>query len=302
MDRCLDTASVGRITATAGLFIFSMNCGHIAICILIAAGALDDISRLQSDFITREETEVFLFRNFHKVIGFDPELLGERNFTRSVFRTLRIVLNRKCFCLAFRIVIDDKLDRMNDTHDTLRCRIEILTETVLEECEVNHCIYLRNTVSGVEVMDGSRCITTAAKTTERRHTRIVPSVDKTCLDHVAELSLRKYRMGDTQSCKLDLTGLRGYGYILDDPVIQRSVCLKLERAEGVCDTFKCIFDRVREVIHRIDAPLVTGVVVTHVVDTVDRRITHIEVAGSQIDLRTKCHGSIFKLAVLHSLK
>lgn len=48
---------------------------------------------------------------------------------------------------------------------------------------------------------------------------------------------------------------------------------KLQRADGVCDSLKGIRDAVGIVIHRVDAPPVTGTVVVGATDAVDDRVT-----------------------------
>ena len=70
----------------------------------------------------------------------------------------------------------------------------------------------------------------------------------------------------------------------------------------MCDSFESVFDRMSEVVHRIDAPLCASSVVRKVIDPVDNWISHVEVAGSKIDLRTESHLSVFKFACSHSLK
>ena len=68
------------------------------------------------------------------------------------------------------------------------------------------------------------------------------------------------------------------------------------------DAFKCIFDRVSEVVHGVDAPLVTGSVMRQVIDPVDNWVSHVEVARSEVDLGTESHLSVLKFAGSHSLK
>ncbi len=53
--------------------------------------------------------------------------------------------------------------------------------------------------------------------------------------------------------------------------------LKFKRTERVRNVFKSIAERVGEVIHRIDAPLIACAVMFHMTDTVHNRITHIHV-------------------------
>ena len=45
--------------------------------------------------------------------------------------------------------------------------------------------------------------------------------------------------------------------------------------------------RVREVVHRIDAPRVAGPVVGGVADPVERRVAHVEVRRRHVDLRAQ---------------
>ena len=109
-------------------------------------------------------------------------------------------------------------------------------------------------------------------------------------------------MCDAESCKLDLTGLAGGGDVVYDPVIKGSVRFELERAEGVRDAFQCVFDRMCEVVHRIDAPLCACSVMRQVIDPVDNGISHVEVAGCEIDLGAERHLAVLEFAGSHSLE
>ena len=57
-----------------------------------------------------------------------------------------------------------------------------------------------------------------------------------------------------------------------------------------------------EVVHGVDAPLCACSVVRQVIDPVDNRVSHVEVAGSEVDLCTESHLSVFEFAGSHSLK
>ena len=78
--------------------------------------------------------------------------------------------------------------------------------------------------------------------------------------------------------------------------------LKLQRAEGVGDALQGILNGVGEVVHGVDAPLVALTVVVLVVDAVDDRVTHVEVAGGQIDLGPQRHGAVGELTGPHALE
>ena len=76
--------------------------------------------------------------------------------------------------------------------------------------------------------------------------------------------------------------------------------LKLKTAKRMRNSFDRILDRVSEVIHRVNAPFVAGAVVMQMVDAVDNRIPHIEVAGSKINLRAKRHRTVLEFTGLHA--
>ena len=55
------------------------------------------------------------------------------------------------------------------------------------------------------------------------------------------------------------------------PVVERPVIFEFERADGVRDAFDGIGLAVREVVHRIDGPLVAGAMMLGVEDAVHHR-------------------------------
>ena len=97
-------------------------------------------------------------------------------------------------------------------------------------------------------------------------------------------------------------GWFGTGDVVHDPVVERPVGLKLQRAKRVRDALERVLDRVGKVVHRVDAPLVTLPVMVHVADAVDDGVAHVEVAGGQVDLRAQRAAALGELAVLHALE
>ena len=53
------------------------------------------------------------------------------------------------------------------------------------------------------------------------------------------------------------------------------------------DVLQRVLQRMREVIHRIDAPGTAGVVMLRVHDPIEHRIAQVHVRGSEVDLRTQ---------------
>ncbi len=110
-------------------------------------------------------------------------------------------------------------------------------------------------------------------------------------------------MIDAQSGELNLPGLVvGDGHIFRHPVVQGPVVFKLKGAQGVGNALQRVLDGVGKVVHGVNAPLVPLAVVVGVIDAVDHRVAHIEVAGGQVDLGPEGHPALLKLAVLHPFK
>ena len=68
------------------------------------------------------------------------------------------------------------------------------------------------------------------------------------------------------------------------------------------DALQRVLNGVGEVVHGIDAPLVPLAVMVQVVDPVEHRVPHIEVAAGQVDLGPQGVLALGELAVLHPLE
>ena len=86
---------------------------------------------------------------------------------------------------------------------------------------------------------------------------------------------------------------------LERPVVERALVVKLERADRVGDIFERVFDRVREGVHRVDAPLIARGLVFSKTDAIDRRIAQVDVGRSHINLGAQHHGAFRMLTVAH---
>ena len=87
--------------------------------------------------------------------------------------------------------------------------------------------------------------------------------------------------------------------ILHDPVVQRPVILEFQRAERMRDTLDRVLDRMREVIHRVDAPFIPCILMRQMRDPVEDRVPHIDVGRGHIDLRAEHHRAVGILSRLH---
>ena len=100
----------------------------------------------------------------------------------------------------------------------------------------------------------------AADAAERRHARIVPAADQALLDQFEQLALAHEGIGQVQAGEFILMA-RENAEGLDEPVIQRTVHVELEGADRMGDVLDRVALAVGIIIHRIDAPLVSGPVV-----------------------------------------
>ena len=78
--------------------------------------------------------------------------------------------------------------------------------------------------------------------------------------------------------------------------------LKFQGTDGMGDMLDGILDRMGKVIHRVNAPGITGIVMSHMSHTVDNRVAHIHVRRCHIDLRTQYLLTILVLTSLHILE
>ena len=65
--------------------------------------------------------------------------------------------------------------------------------------------------------------------------------------------------------------------VIQNPVVQWAMIFKLQCAQRMRDMFQCIRDAMGIVIHRIDVPGISRLVVNQLANTVDNRITHINI-------------------------
>src|SRR5207302_1432413 len=86
---------------------------------------------------------------------------------------------------------------------------------------------------------------------------------------------------------LELSAVR---QLFDDPVVQGPMVLKFERANRVRDPFERVGNRMREIVQRVDAPLVAGAVMRRVANSIDRGIAQSRTAGGSMRRRASGAG------------
>ena len=181
--------------------------------------------------------------------------------------------------------------------------LQIVPDCRFQLCDIHGGVGLCHTDLIAECPNRFRCITSPANAGDGRHPRIVPTVYVTFVHHSLEVPLAHQGMGDVQTSELNLTRrIRPQTHFLQHPVVQRTVILKFQSADGMGNALNGIFNRMCEIVHRIDAPLVPRIVMGHVSYSVDDRISHVDVRGCHIDLGTENRFPVTELSVFHALK
>ena len=74
---------------------------HLAVFILVAADALDDVAVAQPGHVAGEQAAVALARHFHEVLALDPQFAAEGHGALPEFRMQRVVGREALLDLAF---------------------------------------------------------------------------------------------------------------------------------------------------------------------------------------------------------
>ena len=171
---------------------------------------------------------------------------------------------------------------------------------MLELRRVDHAVGLGDADDVAEGADRPRRVAAPAQAGEGGHARVVPAVDVALLDELQQPALGEHGVGQVEARELDLVGARREAEVVDQPVVDVAVVLELQRAQRVGDLLEGVRQRMGEVVHRVDRPLVAGAVVVGVADAVEQRVAHLHVGRRHVDLRAQHVGTVGELAGSHA--
>ena len=173
-----------------------------------------------------------------------------------------------------------------------------MADAPLQELDVHHLVALAHSDLLAEHLEGFRGVAPAPYSAQGRHPRIVPSGHEALLDELQELALTHEGICQVEPCefvlvaRIDVQGL-------DEPVVERTVDVELQGADRMGDVLDGVALSMGEVVHRIDAPLVTRAVVGGVLDAVEEGISEHHVGGCHVYLGTQDLLSVGIFAFLH---
>ena len=196
---------------------------------------LDVVAVTQPYLTSGPETEKLLGRIFHEVILFNIQLAREGQGAAAQFGLLRMVLGGQLFHLVFGVVVDDHLERLEYAQNPGGALIQVIADGVLEHGHVDPALLPAEPDLSAEVANRGRGVATPPEAGDGQHARIVPVRDVAFLHQLQEFALAHHGVGEVQTGKLDLLRVAGGGQGIQNPVIQRSMVLKLQCAEAVSD-------------------------------------------------------------------
>ena len=88
--------------------------------------------------------------------------------------------------------------------------------------------------------------------------------------------------------------------VVNNPIVERTVIFKLNRAKRMSDSLKRVLNGVRKIVHGINAPFVPLAVVMHVQNPVNNWVAHVHIGRAHVDFCAKRVRSVFKLTVFHA--
>ncbi len=214
---------------------------------------------------------------------------------------MREIEHIKFLFLILRVVINHHPQGFQNCHASGRGQIELVAHDVFQQFNLNETVRFGNSDSIDEFAYSGSRVATAPHGGKRRHTRVGPTVYVTFLDQLAQFALAHHCMGQVEAGKLNLLWMEDFKFV-EKPVIERTVVLILQRAHRMGDALQRIGLPMCEVIHGIDAPLVTGAVMFSVQDAIHDRVAHVHIGRGHVDFCSQGQASVIKLTRAHTFE
>ena len=225
-------------------------------------------------------------------------MAGERYLAFRPVREGRVHRSLHPVHLTFRPSFKLQLNWVKHSHIPVGAGVEVFPYAPFHQRKVYYVVTLCNSYFLSEHLDALRSIAPSPYTADGRHTRVVPASYIVVLDKFQELAFAHYGICEVEPCKLVLVA-REDTQLLNEPVVQRTVHIKLQSTDTVGDALYGIALAVGVVVHRVDAPLGAGAVVRSVVDAVHYRIAEEHVRMSHVYLGSQNLLTFLELAVSH---
>ena len=274
---------------------------YVSVFVNVKILAFYDISTHKTNFAFGFKTEEFGRRNRCKVLAVDIKFAAEFDLSAAGFRIVYVVCDFEIFGFIFRIVCYNNFYGVDNSHSSGGGIVEFIADAVFKKFHSNEGIRFGNACGLYKFDDGGRSVASSSHAGKGGHSGVIPTVNDTFFNKLAEIAFAHYGIGYVKTCKLILmrTGMNKTD-VFNDPVVERTVVCKFDGAAGIGDSFKCVLNRVCKVIKRIDAPFIALAVVSCAFDTVNCRVTHIHVGACKVDFCAESFGSVFEFSCSHA--
>src|SRR5262249_3447659 len=125
VDGALDLAAVGAVAASGGGVVGAGDFGHLAGVVLHHAGALDAVRVAEGGPLPGEQPKILGPRDFAKIVLLDVQHPPERQLARAGGGVFGVVDGVEFLGLAFGVVGDDDLQRMQDGQAALGTFVQV---------------------------------------------------------------------------------------------------------------------------------------------------------------------------------
>ncbi len=206
----------------------------------------------------------------------------------------------KVLDLAFRIVGDHHLERLEHAHGARGVGVQVLADGELQHADVDQAAGAVDADHVAEGADRRRGVAAATVAGQGRHARVVPAIHVAFIDQLLELALAGDGVVQVEAGELVLARLGRHRQVGEEPFVERAVILEFQSADRMRDAFDGVRLPVGEVVARVNAPLVAGLVMMGVTDAVEDRVAQVDVRRRHVDLGAQRAGAVGELAAPHA--
>ena len=139
--------------------------------------------------------------------------------------------------------------------------VKLVAHRVLERVDLGERRIFRDPDSVGEIAQNACASRHAAASRDGRQAWIVPAADEPFIDQLLELAFAHHGIGEVEAREFVLVRKRPREIErLEDPVVEGAMDFEFQRAKRVGDAFEVIAQSMREIVQRVNAPLVSGLV------------------------------------------
>ena len=178
------------------------------------------------------------------------------------------------------------------THGTGCYLVQVVANRMLQHGHIDDAVAACNPDTLTEITNRSGSEPPASHAGQGRHARIIPAADHARFNHFFEIALAHHGVIQPQLGKfcllrkhiveIRICQIAGCTQamnieIVQYPVVQRAMIFEFQGAQGMGDIFDRIRDAMAVVVGRIYAPRAAGLVVLDMTNSVQHRVSHIDV-------------------------